>query len=262
MVHGPIDLAHARVLICNDDGIHAPGLKLLENIVRGVARETWVVAPETEQSAASHSLTMRRPLFLREVGERRYTVDGTPTDCVLIAVHQVMKDSPPDLVLSGINRGGNLGEDVTYSGTVAAAKEGALLGFRSIALSQVYDDQKQVLWGTSEQCIGGLLRRLAATEWPMDVVLNVNIPHVPAASVTGVEVTRQGRRKIGGCMVEGMDPRGQPYFWIGGGREEDRGRKGTDLEAVHRGAISVTPLTLDLTHHGALDVLKGEEAFR
>lgn len=255
-MHGPIDLANARVLISNDDGIHAAGLKLLETIVRGLAKETWVVAPETEQSAASHSLTMRRPLFLRKVGDRRYTVDGTPTDCVLIAVHQVMKDNPPDLVISGINRGGNLGEDVTYSGTVAAAKEGALLGFRSVALSQVYEDRKTVSWDTSEQCIGGLLQRMAATEWSRGVMLNINIPNVPAAAVTGVEITRQGRRKIGGCMVEGVDPRGEPYFWIGGGRVEDSGRKGTDLEAVHRGAISITPLSLDLTDEATLNALR------
>ena len=256
MVHRPIDLADARVLISNDDGIHAPGLKLLEKIVRGLAKETWVVAPETEQSAASHSLTMRRPLYLRRVGRRRYAVDGTPTDCVLIAVHQVLKDLPPDLVISGINRGGNLGEDATYSGTVAAAKEGALLGFRSIAISQVYEDRKTVSWVTSERQVGGLLRQMAATVWSRGVMLNVNIPDVVADAVTGVEVTRQGRRKIGGCMVEGVDPRGESYFWIGGGREEDRFRKGTDLEAVHRGAISVTPLSLDLTHEPTLDTLR------
>ncbi len=256
MVHGPIDLANARVLISNDDGIHAPGLKLLEKIVRGLTKETWVVAPETEQSAASHSLTMRRPLYLRRVGRRRYAVDGTPTDCVLIAVHQVMKGRPPDLVISGINRGGNLGEDATYSGTVAAAKEGALLGFRSIAISQVYENRKTVSWATSEQRVGGLLRQMAAIEWSRGVMLNVNIPNVAPDAITGVEVTRQGRRKIGGCMVEGVDPRGEPYFWIGGDREEDRFRKGTDLEAVHRGAISVTPLSLDLTHQPTLDTLR------
>ncbi len=256
MVHRPFELAKARVLISNDDGIHAPGLSLLEKTVRGLVGETWVVAPETEQSAASHSLTMRRPLYVRQVGERRYAVDGTPTDCVLIAVHQVMKGRPPDLVISGINRGGNLGEDVTYSGTVAAAKEGALLGFHAIAFSQVYEDRKEVSWATSEHWLGDLLRRLAAAEWPRGVMLNVNFPNVPPASVTGVEVTRQGRRKIGGFMVEGVDPRGEPYFWIGGEREEDRGREGTDLEAVHRGAISVTPLSLDLTHQPTVHALK------
>lgn len=258
MVHGPIDLANARVLISNDDGIHAPGLKLLEKIVRGVAKETWVVAPETEQSAASHSLTMRRPLYLRQVGERRFTVDGTPTDCVLIAVHQAMKDRPPDLVISGINRGGNLGEDVTYSGTVAAAKEGALLGIRAIAVSQVYEDRNAVFWETSEECVGGLLQRLVATEWSKGIVLNVNIPNFPADSVTGVEITCQGRRKIGGCMVKGVDPRGESYFWIGGEREEDRGRQGTDLEAVYRGAISVTPLSLDMTHQPSVKMLRAD----
>ena len=158
MAHPPLDLADARVLISNDDGIHAPGLKVLERVARRLFREVWVVAPESEQSAASHSLTMRRPLYLRRAGRRRFTVDGTPTDCVLIAIHQVLKDRPPDLVLSGINRGGNLGEDATYSGTVAAAMEGTLLGIRSIALSQLYEDGAEAPWATAER----LVRRGAA----------------------------------------------------------------------------------------------------
>lgn len=250
-----LDLASARVLLANDDGIQAPGLRLLERIVRCLAREVWVVAPETEQSAASHSLTMRRPLYVRKVGRRRYTVDGTPTDCILLAVHQVMQRHPPDLILSGINRGGNLGEDATYSGTVAAAREGTMLGFPAIALSQVYDDGQAVPWETAERWTPDVLRRLAAANWPPAVLINVNFPAVSAADVTGIEVTRHGRRKIGGSMVEGFDPRGERYFWIGGGRREDRGREGSDLEAVHRGAVSVSPLALELTHEPTVSSL-------
>jgi len=250
-----LDLASARVLLANDDGIQAPGLRLLERVVRRLAREVWVVAPESEQSAASHSLTMRRPLYVRKVGRRRYTVDGTPTDCILLAIHQVMRSHPPDLILSGINRGGNLGEDATYSGTVAAAREGTMLGFPSIALSQVYDDGQGVPWETAEQWAPEILRRLAGASWPPTVLINVNFPAVAAAEVTGIEVTRHGRRKIGGSMVEGRDPRGERYFWIGGGRRAERGREGSDLEAVHRGAVSVSPLALELTDEPTLAAL-------
>lgn len=254
--HPPIDLARARVLIANDDGIHAPGLKLLERVVRPLVREVWVVAPETEQSAASHSLTMRRPLYLRRMARRRYAVDGTPTDCVLLAAHQVLKGRPPDLVLSGINRGGNLGEDALYSGTVAAAMEGALLGIPAIAFSLAYDDGDRVSWPTAEHWAAEVLRRLDGIAWPRTVLLNVNLPSVPADRVIGIEITRQGRHKIGGSMIEGIDPRGHPYFWIGGGREEDRALAGTDLEAIHRGAVSITPLSLDLTCEPAVAALQ------
>ncbi len=256
MMHEPFALDTARVLICNDDGIYAPGLRLLEKIVRRLVREVWVVAPDSEQSAASHSLTMRRPLYVRRVSRRRYSVDGTPTDSVLLAIHKVMKDRPPDLVLSGINRGGNLGEDAAYSGTVAAAMEGTLLGFRSVALSMYYLDRQSVRWSVAERWTGEVLRRLAAIRWPESVLINVNFPDVAPEAVIGIEVTRQGRRKIGGAIAEGVDPRGERFFWIGYGRQEDRDREGTDLEAVFRGAISITPLTRNLTDEPALRALK------
>lgn len=256
MLHSPVDLASARVLIANDDGIRAPGLRVLARVARRLAKEVWVVAPETEQSAASHSLTMRRPLYLHQVGRRRFAVDGTPTDCVLLAIHQLLKDSPPDLVLSGINRGGNLGEDATYSGTVAAAMEGALLGIPSIAFSLVYEHSGEVLWPTAEHWAAEVLRRLNGVAWRRGVLLNVNIPAVPRDQVSGIEVTRQGRHKIGGSMIPGVDPRGNGYFWIGGGRDEDRGLAGTDLEAVHRGAVAITPLSLDLTDAPTAAALK------
>lgn len=251
-----VDLADARVLISNDDGIAAPGLKVLEKVMRCLVREVWVVAPDVEQSAASHSLTMRRPLYLRRVGRRRFTVDGTPTDCVLIAIHKILNTRRPDLVLSGINRGGNLGEDATYSGTVAAAMEGTLLGIRSMALSQVTDEGAEAPWATAETWIQELLRRLQAFEWPEGVLLNVNFPAVAAAKVTGIEVTRQGRHKIGGTMIDGIDPRGHPYLWISGKREQDERLGGTDLASVHGGAVSVTPLCLDLTHRPSMAALE------
>ncbi len=251
-----LDLSRARVLISNDDGIHASGLRVLERVVRQLAKEVWVVAPEHEQSAASHSLTLRRPLRIRKLSGRRYAVDGTPTDSVLLAVREIMKDRPPDLVLSGINRGGNLGEDVTYSGTIAAAMEGALLGIPAIALSQLSENGHPVKWGTPEHHLADVLERLTSAPWPAGILMNVNFPDVSARATRGVEITRQGRRKIGGTLVQGRDPRGEPYYWIGSQRTGDRARPGTDLGAVSQGAISITPLTLDLTHRPTLGALK------
>lgn len=251
------DLARARILITNDDGVNAPGLKLLERVIRPLVREVWVVAPETEQSAAGHSLTLRRPLRLRKISGRRFAVDGTPTDCVLLGIKKVLEDRPPDLVLSGINRGGNLGEDVTYSGTIAAAMEATLLGFPAVALSQVSDDRRAVKWATAEHWFGPVLDSLSAHSWPPNVFINVNFPDVPARSVKGIEITRQGQRKISGDLTEGVDPRGETFFWIGNQRFlEDPRRRGTDLNAVKRGAISITPLTLDLTHGATVRALR------
>jgi 5'-nucleotidase len=252
-----MDLANARVLISNDDGIHAPGIKVLEKVLRKLAKEVWVVAPETEQSAASHSLTLRRPLRVRKLSARRFAVDGTPTDSVLLAVNLILKDRKPDLVLSGVNRGGNLGEDVTYSGTIAAAMEGTLIGYRSIAFSQVTEDATAARWATAEQWIPSVLKALDGFDWPKGVLMNVNFPDVPAKAVSGIEVTKEGRRKIGGVLAEGRDPRGDAYYWIGNQRDEDDGRKGTDLEAVRRGAVTITPLGMDMTHGRALRKLKG-----
>lgn len=252
-----IDLKNATVLISNDDGINAPGLKALEKIVKKMVKEVWVVAPEMEQSAAGHSLTLRRPLRIRKVSTRRYAVDGTPTDSVLLGMYEAMGELKPDLVLSGINRGGNLGEDVTYSGTVAAAMEGTLLDIPSIAFSQVTEDGHPTKWATAEHWLPEVLTKLAGASIPANVLINVNFPDVVADRVTGIEVTTQGQRKIGGDFWEGSDPRGDRYFWIGPQRNEDPVKKGTDLEAVNRGAISVTPLTLDLTHKPTHKKLQG-----
>ncbi|BAE51324.1 5'/3'-nucleotidase SurE [Paramagnetospirillum magneticum] len=250
------DPSSLRILISNDDGINAPGIKVLERIARTLSKDVWVVAPETEQSAAGHSLTIRRPLRVRKVSARRYAVDGTPTDSVLLGVNHVLKGKKPDLVLSGINRGANLGEDVTYSGTVAAAMEGTILGIPAIALSQTLEHPHPVKWGTVEHWAPDVIRRLLAKGWSRNVLINVNFPDVIAASVTGIEITRQGKRKIGDEIMERHDPRGEAYVWIGAQRAEDRSKPGTDIEAVFRGAISVTPLCFDLTHRDDMKALE------
>ena len=249
-------LDRARVLLSNDDGINATGLKTLERAAKAIFREVWVVAPETEQSASSHSLTLRRPLRIRRISIQRYAVDGTPTDSVLLGVQEIMRETPPDIVLSGINRGGNIGEDVTYSGTVAAAMEGALLGIPSVALSQVCVDRRSVRWGTAEHWLPMVLNQLVDAGWPTGVLMNVNFPDVAAKAVTGLRVVPQGRRKIGGDLQEGTDPRGDRYFWIGAQRDEVPFKANSDLAVVRDGAISITPLGMDLTHTVTLKRLK------
>jgi 5'-nucleotidase len=250
------DLARARILVANDDGVGAPGIRLLERVARTLSRDVWVVAPETEQSAVAHSLTLRRPLRVRKIATRRYAIDGTPTDTVLLAIQHLLKDKPPDLLLSGVNMGGNLADDVTYSGTVAAAMEGTMLGVPSIALSQLVIRDHKIRWSTAERWAAKVIRGVTAVGWPDDALINVNFPDVPAAEVKGIAVVCQGRHKLGDEITERIDPRGRPYFWIGGLRTEDRGTKGTDLAAVSRGMVSVTPLTLDLSHREALGRMK------
>ncbi|MSO77279.1 MAG: 5'/3'-nucleotidase SurE [Alphaproteobacteria bacterium] len=252
----PLDLATARILLTNDDGVDAPGLKLLAKLVRRMAADVWIVAPETEQSASGHSLTLRRPLRLRKLSARRYAVDGTPTDAVLLAVMELLKDRPPDLVLSGINRGGNMGEDVTYSGTVSAAMEATLLGVPAVALSQDVRPGGKAAWGTSAAHLPDVLARLAAASWPRQVFINVNVPDVAADAVTGVRVVTQGRRKPGGALAEGRDPRGLPYYWIATTRAHEHHLRDSDLDAVYQHqAIAVTPMHLDLTHRPTLGPL-------
>jgi 5'-nucleotidase len=256
MFDAPIDLRRARILLSNDDGIHAPGLRMLERAARALSKDIWVVAPETEQSGASHSLTLHRPLRLRKLGPRRFAVDGTPTDSVLLAIHHVLADKKPDLVLSGFNRGGNLGEDISYSGTVAAALEATILGVPAVALSLIAENEETAKWKTAMTHFPRVIRGLASVGWPANVFINVNFPDVAAASVKGIRVARQGRRKLGDELVERKDPRGRSYFWIGAMRMEDAGRPGTDLAAVNAGAISVTPVYLSLTPGPILHRLK------
>lgn len=258
MAEQRLDLKKARVLVSNDDGIHAPGLKVLETVAREMAREVWVVAPETEQSAAGHSLTRMRPLRIREIAERRFAVDGSPTDSVLLGIRQIMKETPPDIVLSGVNRGGNLCDDITYSGTIAAAMEGTLLGVPGVALSLVTDGADNSRWTTVEQWAPGVLRRLTEIGWPENVVINVNFPNIPGDAVKGIEVTSQGNGKAGQGLTAAIDPHGGEIYWLGTDNHEDRYRVGNDVEAIKRDFISITPLSLDLTHQPTLNALKAE----
>jgi 5'-nucleotidase len=250
-------LKKARILISNDDGIEAAGIKALERIARELSDDVWVVAPDSEQSAAGHSLTLRRPLRIRKLSKQHYAVDGTPTDCVLLAVNKIMKELRPDIVLSGVNRGGNLGEDITYSGTVAAAMEGTLLGIRSFALSQVVSPDQPVKWATAEAWAPKIIKKLCAQTCPNNVLMNLNFPDETAKKVKGVVLARQGKRKIGDQIAERIDPRGLPYIWIGGQRTEDRSAPGTDLNAIFDATVTVTPLCVDLTHGPTLAKLEG-----
>jgi 5'-nucleotidase len=257
MAKKPLNLRKARVLVTNDDGIHAPGLKILVKLAKIFSDDVWVVAPETEQSATSHSLTLRRPLRERRLGPKRFSVDGTPTDCVLIAHHQIMADFQPDLVLSGINDGGNLGEDVTYSGTVAATMEAALLGFRAIAFSQQRQADGSTRWKVAEQFLPDIVRRVAAMEWSKDLLVNVNFPAVAPEDVSGIFVCRQGRRDQGTTVTEGADPSGRRFVWIGGYQADESSDTDTDLAVTAKGGIAVTPLHLDLTHRETMKRMRG-----
>ncbi|MSO98120.1 MAG: 5'/3'-nucleotidase SurE [Rhodospirillaceae bacterium] len=249
------DLKGKRILLSNDDGIAAAGLRVLEQIARALSDDVWVVAPAAEQSGAGHSLTLHHPLRPVKVAERRYTINGTPTDCVLVAINHLMRDHPPDLVLSGINMGVNLGEDVHYSGTVAAAMEGALLGVRAIAFSQAFDDEENIQWATAEKFGPDIVRQACALGWAQNVLINVNFPDCPPEQAKGVRVARQGKNKIGDDLVHRHDPRGRPYIWIAARRLGDPSAEGTDLKAVADGYVSVTPLNVDLTHNATMQAL-------
>jgi 5'-nucleotidase len=240
----------ARILVSNDDGIDAPGIKLLERIAREMSPEVWVVAPELEQSGAGHSLTTRRPIRLVEVGARRYIVDGTPTDCVLLALKRLLRGRLPTLVLSGINAGGNIAEDITYSGTCAAAMEATLFGAPAIALSQEYRDRNAVPWSVAEAFAQEAICRIAAAAepWPKDTFFNINFPAVSPSEVRGFAMTHQGKRVLGDNLSEGTDPRGRNYYWIGPSQMRGGAEPGTDLAALAEHRVSVTPIHLNLTN--------------
>ncbi len=245
-----------RILISNDDSIYAQGIKVLERIALTLTDDVWVVAPLSEQSGAAHSLTLNRPLRIKQQGERRFSVDGTPTDCVMMALSQIMKDQPPTLVLSGVNHGGNLGEDVTYSGTVAAAMEATLLGIPSIAFSQVCQDECIFENSPAEHYGPEIVRHLIQAGWPANVLININFPDTSPQEVQGVRIVKQGLRNIRDNIVKSKDPHGRPYYWVGGPRDDSPTEEETDLEAIHEKAIAVTPLHLNLTHDSALEQLK------
>ncbi|APX69102.1 MULTISPECIES: 5'/3'-nucleotidase SurE [unclassified Brucella] len=240
-----------RILLTNDDGIHAEGLAVLERIARKLSDDVWVVAPETDQSGLAHSLTLSEPLRLRQIDARHFALRGTPTDCVIMGVRHVLPGAP-DLVLSGVNSGANMADDVTYSGTVAGAMEGTLLGVRAIALSQEYEyagDRRIVPWETAEAHAPELIGRLMEAGWPEGVLLNLNFPNCAPEEVKGVRVTAQGKLSHDARLDERRDGRGFPYFWLHFGRGEAPVADDSDIAAIRSGCISVTPLHLDLTAH-------------
>lgn len=249
-----------RILLTNDDGINARGLALLERIARTLSNDVWVVAPTEEQSGAGHSLTLAEPVRLRRHGDQRFSATGTPTDAVMLALAHIMKDSPPDLILSGINRGANLAEDVTYSGTVSAAMEGALAGVRSIALSQSYSREGMgdtVPFAAAEAWAEKVLGPLIDFEPSPGTLINVNFPALAPDRIKGIRICRQGIRDYGRLrIVQRTDPRGYDYYWFGLGAMVQTPGHSTDLEAIADGYVSVTPLSLDLTHDPSLDVLR------
>jgi 5'-nucleotidase len=248
-----------RILITNDDGIHAPGLVAAEKIARALSDDVWIVAPETEQSGASHSLTLTLPLRLRRIEDKRFAITGTPTDCVMMGVAEVMKDARPDLVLSGVNRGSNLADDVTYSGTIAGAMEGCAIGIPSIALSQAYgfEERGDVPWVCAETHGPAMIAKLVKAGWPEGVLININFPDCAPGDVKGVEVTEQGKRDLQTAALDRrVDARNVPYYWIGFRRVRSNPQLGTDLRAVYDHRISVTPLHLNLTEFRERERLK------
>ena len=249
-----------RILLTNDDGVNASGLKLLERIAARFSDDVWIVAPTEEQSGAGHSLTLTRPVRLRKLGERRFCVTGTPTDAVMMGLAHILADAKPDLILSGINRGANLGEDVTYSGTVSAAMEGALAGIPSIALSQNYAREGMgdtVPFAAAEAWAERVLRPLIDAPMAPRTLVNVNFPALAPDAVKGIRVCRQGFRDYGRLrIVQRTDPRGYEYFWFGLGPAVQTPGHQTDLEAIADGYVSVTPLHLDLTHEPGLERLR------
>ncbi len=244
-----------RILCTNDDGIHAPGLKTLEAIARALSDDVWVVAPETDQSGVAHSLSLNDPLRLREISERHFAVKGTPTDCVIMGIRQIMRDHKPDLVLSGVNRGQNVAEDVTYSGTVAGAIEGTLLGVPSIALSQAYGPttRETPRWQCAEHHGPRIVRKILEAGIDKGILVNVNFPDCEPDEVAGTALVNQGQRTQELLRLdERRDGRGNPYFWIAFERRPFTPGNGTDLWAIANRRIAVTPLRIDMTDEPTL----------
>ncbi len=241
------------ILISNDDGIRSEGIKTLARALRRVG-EVYVVAPDRERSAASHSLTLHRPLRAEKVELRQYAVDGTPTDCITLAVGVILPRRP-SIVVSGINRGWNLGEDISYSGTVSAAMEGTLLGIPSIAISLVGEEKFD--FRIAANFAARLTRRILKKGLPRDTLLNVNVPQMPAKmKIKGYRITRQGKRVFDDVVVEKVDPRGKKYYWIGGDMVKWEGGKDSDFYAISKGYISITPVHLDMTNYSSMNELK------
>jgi 5'-nucleotidase len=243
-----------RILVTNDDGIHSDGIIQLANALKSVG-DVIVVAPAHEMSAASHSLTLTRPLRIDKLDDHRYSVDGTPTDCVTLALKKVITDGTPDLVVSGINRGANLGDDTTYSGTVAGALEGTIFGIPSIAMSLMSTTGRRFYDFTyAAEFAAFAAKKVLEEGLPAGTLLNINVPVGP---IKGAMVTRQGRKSVATKIIEGLDPRNRPYYWIGEDESTWNVEDGTDYEAINKGLVSITPLRNDLTDYRALQEVAG-----
>jgi 5'-nucleotidase len=241
------------ILVSNDDGVRSEGLLMLSGALKELGT-VYVVAPDRERSAASHSLTLTQPLRVEKLGPRIYSVDGTPTDCVNLGVNGILRGKKIDLLVSGINKGANLGDDITYSGTVSAAMEGTILGIPSIAVSLV--TRSKFRFDVASEFAVAIARKVMHQRLPDDTLLNVNVPNVPRENITGVRVTRMGKRIYGDIIVEKRDPRGRKYYWIGGDYLSNEEVPGSDLEAVEENYVSITPIHLDLTNYSALRTLR------
>lgn len=242
-----------KILLTNDDGIHAPGIIALIKVMSPLG-EVAVVAPDRERSASSHALTLHHPLRAEKLAAGRFTVDGTPTDCVNLGIHSLI-GFHPDLVVSGINRGANLGDDVTYSGTVAAALEATLMGIPSFAISLACTGA-DADYGAAARFAVTLAQLIQRHGLPPDTFLNVNVPAVTAGELKPPLVTTQGKRRYEGTIVDSVDPRGRSYYWIGTADMDFHDIEGSDVAALRRGHISLTPLHLDMTNHQALPLLR------
>jgi 5'-nucleotidase len=240
-----------RILLSNDDGIDAPGLRVLREIASAISTDVWVVAPEQNKSGAGHSLSLNEPIRMRRIDERTYAVRGTPTDCVIMGVRHVLADQRPELILSGVNWGGNLAEDLTYSGTLACAFEGTQVGIRSIAFSQAlgHGTRDNPHFATARKFGPDILKKLANLPLPQGTLLNVNFPDCPPEDVKGIEITRQGRRDQEMLGVDQRrDPFGQSYYWLAYSLKRSNPAEGTDLHAIYNGKISITPVSINLTN--------------
>ncbi|MBB6427218.1 5'/3'-nucleotidase SurE [Sphingopyxis sp. JAI128] len=242
--------ANPRILVINDDGIDAPGIVLLEEIARQFSDDVWLVAPDEERSGAGHSMSISHPVRVVQRDERHWAVRGTPTDCALLGIYEFMTDKKPDLILSGINRGPNLAEDITYSGTASAAMEGAVLGVPAIALSQIIRYHSEIHWDTARHYAPIVIKQLLELEWTPGLFVNVNFPDCPVGDVTGIRATTQGQRPSG-CFrpVRRVDERHVPYYWVKIGFPDGGDDDGNDLHAVLDNKVSVTPLQIEMTAH-------------
>ncbi|MBT05568.1 MAG: 5'/3'-nucleotidase SurE [Rhodospirillaceae bacterium] len=247
-----------RILLANDDGFGAPGLKRLESIARTISSDIWVVAPDSDKSGASHSLSLDVPLRYRQLGDQMFSVAGTPTDCVLLALLELIPPPKPDLILAGVNAGTNLGDDVTYSGTVAAAIEGSLHRIPAIALSQHIVKPAPGIWQPVEQYGAMVIKRLLSAGWPLHVVINVNFPSISQNGVRGITFCRQGKGKPGSKITRRLDPKGREYCWIDSVRSCEELSEDSDRFAIENGFISLTPLRLNLTDEQILADLSQE----